>query len=99
MRKYYTYRIGWSDLDLYYYGVRTYNRHKPEDDLWSHYYTSSKSVQILREQYSEPDIIEVRRTFDHKRKAVEWEKEVLRRIAYSDYRYLNNYPVNFFEYD
>lgn len=99
MRTYYTYRIGWSDLDLYYYGVRTGNRSDPEDDLWTQYFTSSKSVEILREQYSEPDVVEVRRTFDHKRKAVEWEKTVIKRLAYSNHRYLNYFPRNFFSYD
>jgi hypothetical protein len=97
MRKYYTYRIGWSDLDLYYYGVRTCNKWEPEEDLWKYYFTSSKSVHILREEYKEPDIIEVRQRFDSRIKAKMWESEVIRRLCYHSHRYLNSFPRNFFD--
>ena len=88
-KKPYTYRIGWSELGLYYYGVRTANRLPPEDDLWTEYFTSSPNVEVVREHHGEPDIIEVRRTFDLKRRAQYWESEVIRRIAYYNPSYLN----------
>ena len=89
MRTPYTYRIGWSDLGLYYYGVRTANRLPPEEDLWNVYFTSSPNVEIIREHHGEPDIIEVRQTFKKKMRAKYWESEVIRRIAYYSPNYIN----------
>ena len=40
----YTYIIGWSSLNKWYYGVRYAKNCKPED-LWKTYFTSSKHVK------------------------------------------------------
>lgn len=73
----YTYLIGWSSLDLWYYGARTANVCKPEDDLWIHYFSSSKYVKETRLQENEPDIIQVRRTFSTIKEAFTFESKVL----------------------
>jgi hypothetical protein len=75
----YTYLIGWSSLNKYYYGVRYANGCNP-NDLWTTYYTSSKYVKDFREDYGEPDIIQIRKTFDTPDEAVLWEAKVLSRI-------------------
>ena len=72
----YTYLIGWSDHNKYYYGVR-YAKDCHPSDLWSSYFTSSKYVQEFREEYGEPDIVQVRKTFDNKDSAYDWEQKVL----------------------
>ena len=63
----YTYLIGWSHLNTYYYGVRFANNNKDianPDELWVTYFTSSKYVSEFRELNGEPDIVEVRKTFN-----------------------------------
>ena len=56
----YTYMIGWSRLDQWYYGAR-YAQNCHPSDLWTTYFTSSKTVASFRELYGEPDIIRVDR--------------------------------------
>lgn len=56
----YTYLIGWTILDCYYYGVRTAKGSTPED-FWKTYFTSSKQVKKLRIQYGDPDVIMIRK--------------------------------------
>ena len=51
------------------------------DDLWTKYFTSSKYVQVFREEHGEPDVIEVRQTFNDSLQAREWEEKVLRRMG------------------
>ena len=75
----YTYLIGWSILDKWYYGVQ-FNKKANPDNLWSTYFTSSKYVKEYRELYGEPDIIVVRRTFETKEKATQWEYNVIKRL-------------------
>lgn len=75
----YTYLIGWSKLNWWYYGVR-YARNCHVSDLWSTYFTSSKEVAIIRDMYGEPDIIQIRRTFKDQNKARMWEHKVLKRM-------------------
>lgn len=79
MSNYYTYFIGWSDQQRGYYGAR-YGKGCHPSDLWKTYFTSSKQVMKFREQYGEPDIIEVRRIFPTARQARLWESKVLDRI-------------------
>lgn len=52
----YTYLIGWSNQNKWYYGVRTAKNCHP-GDLWTTYFTSSKYVKQFITQYGEPDII------------------------------------------
>ncbi len=75
----FTYHIAWTNIDKHYYGVRYAEGCQPSD-LWSSYFTSSKLVFDYRQQYGEPDVIEIRRTFDDADSAVAWEHKVLRRL-------------------
>lgn len=72
----YTYLIGWSDLKKYYYGVR-YAKGCDPSDLWVDYKTSSKVVHRIAEEHGDPDIMQIRKTFDNARDAREWEHKVL----------------------
>ena len=70
-------------------GVR-YARGCHPDDLWTKYFTSSKYVSKFREEHGEPDVIEVRQTFNDSLQAREWEHKVLRRLgAVKSERWLN----------
>ena len=60
-------------------GVR-FARNCHPNDLWATYFTSSKQVKVFREEHGEPDVIEVRQTFNDSLQAREWEHKVLRRI-------------------
>ncbi len=75
----YTYLIGWTSLNLWYYGVR-YSVKAHPTDLWVTYFTSSKRVKQLREKYGEPDVIQIRKTFGDPHKAKDWEDKILRRM-------------------
>ena len=75
----YTYLIGWTTLGKYYYGVRFAKGCSPSD-LWKTYFTSSKQVKLVRKEYGEPDLIQVRRTFETPNTAKDWEHKVLRRM-------------------
>ena len=87
--KYYCYLIGWSKLNKYYYGARWSEKANPKD-LWNGYYTSSKLVKIFKEQNGNPDIIQVRKTFNCKKKTQKWEKRVLKKLkAVSNEKWLN----------
>jgi hypothetical protein len=96
----YTYLIGWSKLNKWYYGVRYAEKYSNSclyktgchpDDLWKTYFTSSKVVKKYRSEYGEPDIVKVRRIFTSKTKAILWEEKVLQRlhVLESD-KWLNN---------
>lgn len=85
----YTYLIGWSKLNWWYYGVRFAKDCHPSD-LWVLYFTSSKQVSIIRDMYGEPDIIQIRRTFIDSNKARSWETKVLKRMnVINDSKWLN----------
>ena len=78
----YTYLIGWSNYNIWYYGVeyakvvRTAN----PDNLWKVYFTSSNYVSIARIVFGEPDIIEIRRVFKTAKQARRCENKVLSKI-------------------
>lgn len=79
--KYYTYLIGWSKLNIFYYGSRTSSKIvTPEEDFWKTYFTSSEYVKLFRQENGEPDIIQIRKKFDTKEKALEWEKKFLKKV-------------------
>lgn len=85
----YTYLLGWSEHNKYYYGVRFAKNCTP-DDLWREYKTSSKHVKKFAEIYGDPDIIQVRKIFKEVGDAREWESRVLRKMhVVSDSRFLN----------
>lgn len=75
----YTYLIGWSKLNKWYYGVQCKKNCHP-NNLWKTYFTSSKHVKLYREYNGEPDIIIIKKIFDNIDKARNWEHKVLRRL-------------------
>ena len=76
----YTYLIGWTIYNRWYYGVRFANNCNPVD-LWNTYFTSSKIVKQFRKEYGEPDVIQVRKCFYNKEDAINWELKTLKRIT------------------
>lgn len=81
----YTYLIGWTNHNKWYYGVRFAKNCHPSD-LWNTYFTSSKIVKKYRELYGEPDIVQIRKTFSDRNAAIIWEEKVLKRmnVIYND---------------
>jgi hypothetical protein len=75
----YTYLIGWSSLNKWYYGVRWAKGCHPSD-FWIKYFTSSVTVRQFVSQYGDPDIRMIRKIFDNKHTAMSWERRVLRRM-------------------
>jgi len=63
-----------------YYGYRSANKTSPEEDLWKVYFTSSKLVKELREQYSDDEFIAtVDKTFTSADGARAYEENFLRK--------------------
>ena len=90
----YTYLIGWSDQQLWYYGCQ-YGSNANPDNLWKTYFTSSRVVKELRTTIGEPDVIQVRRTFSSNTSALIWESKVLSRLdAANDAKWLNQHNSN-----
>jgi hypothetical protein len=58
---YYTYLIGWTHLDVWYYGSK-YSKYADPELLWVKYFTSSKRVAEFRKLHGEPDIVEIGET-------------------------------------
>lgn len=79
----YTYLIGWSKLGFWYYGVR-YSKNCFPSDLWVSYFTSSNTVKKFREQFGEPDVVEIRRVFEDRESAINWEHRVIKKIGATD---------------
>ena len=75
----YTYLIGWSKLNKWYYGARYAQGCQPKD-LWKTYFTSSKAVEDFTNRNGQPDVIQIRRTFDNAKDCIEWEFKALKRI-------------------
>lgn len=80
----YTYLIGWTSINKFYYGVRyakssncIFESGCHPSELWVGYFTSSTVVAEYRKLYGEPDIIQVRKTFDCPKLAQEWECKVI----------------------
>lgn len=83
----YAYRIAWSSLNKYYYGIR-YGKHVHPDDLFKTYFTSSKEVKTLVKRFGAPDIIEIRKIFSCVIKCQKHEARILNLIKF-DPKYLN----------
>jgi len=75
----YAYLIGWTKYNKWYYGSQ-YGKKANPSNLWTTYFTSSKEVEAFCKEYGEPDVIEVRRTFDTLNECREWESKVIRRM-------------------
>jgi hypothetical protein len=90
MRNCYTYLIGWSNLNKYYYGRRTAVNCDPSE-LWKSYFTSSVHVTEYRKLHGEPDIVQIRKIFgENFIRCEKWETRVLRKMNLSgDLRFLN----------
>jgi hypothetical protein len=84
----YTYIIGWTKLNKYYYGVRTANTKPPEEDLWKEYFTSSNIVHDYSSMYGDPDLIKIDKVFDNKEDAIRYEHLFLKENFHKD-EYLN----------
>lgn len=88
----YTYLIGWSKQDRWYYGVQYASRCTVANpnNLWTSYFTSSKAVKQFRAEFGEPDVVQIRKTFNCKKAAIEWEARVLQKLkAASNPRWIN----------
>lgn len=85
----YTYLIGWSKLNKWYYGVR-YSKKCNPTDLWKTYFTSSKVVRNFRCINGDPDVVQIRKVFSSGKQAKCWEDKVLSRlkVTYSE-KWLN----------
>lgn len=87
---YFTYLVKCIPTNQFYYGV-CYKRGVSADRLWTTYFTSSKSVHRLIEDYgSDAFEVEIRRTFETSEAARLWESKVLKRMnVVKDPRWLN----------
>lgn len=89
MKTPFTYLIGWSKLNLWYYGARYAKGCRP-DDLFTTYFTSSKYVHAIIAKHGLPDVIQVRRRFKTAKPALIWEQKVQRRLnMHRDKKWLN----------
>ena len=75
----YTYLIGWTNQDKWYYGVRFAKNCNP-NDLWTTYFTSSKYVKEFVKKHGNPDIIQIRKIFVDVNKARLWESKILKKL-------------------
>ncbi len=94
--KSFTYLIGWSALDKWYYGARYSKKCAPED-LWTTYFTSSNRVAAMRAEHGEPDVVEIRQIFAIPEDALNWEVRVLKRLkVLNNDKWLNGYDGSCF---
>lgn len=75
----FTYIIGWSQHNKFYYGCKYAQGCQPAD-LWTTYFTSSIKVSEFRKEFGEPDIIKIHRTFVDKDSCVLFEHQYLTKI-------------------
>ena len=75
----YTYLIGWSEHQKFYYGVRYAKKANPSE-LWVSYFTSSPIVKRFVKEHGQPDIVQVRKVFTDRITAITWEQKVLRKV-------------------
>lgn len=75
----FTYIIGWSKQNKFYYGAKYAQGCQPSD-LWKTYFTSSEYVKDFREEFGEPDIIKIHRTFSDADSCVLFEHNYLNKI-------------------
>jgi len=93
----YTYLIGWTTLDKWYYGVR-YSKKCHPDDLWVSYFTSSKIVRDFVIMNGKPDIIQIRKKFSSINSAQVWEKRVLKKMqVVKNSKWLNGHDSKSFD--
>lgn len=80
----YTYRITSKTTGQHYYGVR-YRKGCNPSDFWVDYFTSSKRVHKLIEQYGKDDFTtQIRKTFPNSNSALKWEAKVLSKLGVTE---------------
>jgi len=85
----FTYLIGWTNLNKWYYGVR-YAKNCHPSDLWTTYFTSSPIVKQFIEDNGHPDVIQVRKIFNNVLASRQWEDKVQRKLnVIHDQKWLN----------
>ena len=92
----YTYILGWSNLDRFYYGVRIAYKTSPIEDLWVDYFTSSKEVKKIVKEYGNPDIIKIDKIFNLPKDAIDYEHSyILENQLHKNPKWLNRacWPV------
>lgn len=89
----YTYLIGWSNLKMYYFGVR-YAKYCYPGDLWISYFTSSKYVKEFTKKHGNPNIIKIIKTFKTKHEAIDSEYKFLIKNNADVNKYFLNMHVN-----
>jgi len=75
----YTYLIGWSKHNKFYYGAR-WSKNCVPTDLWITYFTSSEHVKAFRKKHGDPDIIQVRKLFDNANACKLYERKILEKL-------------------
>lgn len=76
----YTYLLKFIPENKFYYGVR-YQKGCHPDDLFTTYFTSSKVIKKLLEEYGKDAFVwEIRKTFNNVDSARQWETDVLKKI-------------------
>ena len=75
----FTYIIGWTQYKKFYYGAKYAQGCQPSD-LWKTYFTSSNYVKEFREEFGEPDIIKIHRTFSDANSCQNFEYTYLTKI-------------------
>jgi hypothetical protein len=76
----FTYSLFCSTTKQYYYGVR-YGKGCHPDQLWSSYFTSSKTVsQLIEEHGRDAFEVRIRKIFNCPKKALAWEQRLLERV-------------------
>lgn len=85
----YVYLLKNKTTGLFYYGVR-FGKNCHPDDFWIDYFTSSKLVKDLIKKHGKSDFEhEIRKKFDSKEAAIDWEQRVIRRFAKKSSVFLN----------
>ena len=85
----YTYLLGWSKLNKFYYGVRFAKNCHP-DELCKTYFSSSKYVKKIISENGLPNIIQIRKTFSDVNSARNWEHKVLKKLnVINDKKWIN----------
>jgi hypothetical protein len=79
----YTYLIGWSKLDTWYYGVR-YKIGCHPSEFWNDYKTSSFVVPEFVALHGDPDIIQIRQVYNSANSALSAESKVIKYMKLGD---------------
>jgi len=94
----YTYLIGWTELNKWYYGVRyaksyscLYETGCHPDDFWETYFTSSNEVKVLVKKHGDPNIRQIRKRFTTSKDAQDWELKVLKKLDLSSDVWINKH--------